>query len=50
MTAPNPFDHDDIYRFVLGGKRWIGGYALSGHDRPQAWDIKGAKGQVGALT
>lgn len=49
MATPYDLD-EDLSSIVLGTVRSPGKVTLSGHDRDKAWDIKGAKGQVGASS
>lgn len=47
----NPVDHGDLYDAIeLAGKRSPGIVTLSGHDRAEKWDVKGADGAGGATT
>lgn len=47
----NPYDAPEMYdRIVLGQSLSPGVVKLSGHDRDKDWDVKKAKGQVGASS
>ncbi len=49
MTTPREIS-DDLTCVILGTMRSPGKATVSGHDRDKAWDVKGAKGQVGASS
>lgn len=49
MARPSEIDRE-LSSIVLGTTRSPGVVTLSGHDRNQDWDVKTAKGQVGAST
>jgi hypothetical protein len=51
MTAPNPYDHEELFTKIrLGGVMSPGEVALSGHSRGEKWDIKEGDGSGGATT
>lgn len=50
MSGLLPYLHDELFTFMTLGALKSPPCKLSGHDREMAWDIKAAKGQVGAST
>ncbi len=51
MSAPNPFEHEELFdHVVLAGVRSPGKVTLSGHKRAEKWDVKEGDGTGGATT
>ena len=51
MRGLNPIDAEDLFdHIILNGVQSPGIVTLSGHDRPQKWDVKSATGSAGAST
>jgi hypothetical protein len=44
----NRDDKGDVLE--IAGIRWVGRFVISGHDRPQTWNVQNAKGQKGATS